>query len=90
MRSGPLEMTELVGIVASRGMRSIGIVAMDYLIKKLQPKLVDELHSTHFPIIYETQPSYAAQPDHSGMPGIWLKEGRAVIPKIEFLSLIHI
>jgi hypothetical protein len=77
-------MTELVGIVASRGMRSVGIIAIDYLIKKLQPRLIDELYSTHFPIIYETQPSYAAHPDHSGMPGIRLQKGGAVLPKIEF------
>jgi proteasome assembly chaperone (PAC2) family protein len=77
-------MTELVGIVASRGMRSIGIIAMDYLIKKLRPRLIDELYSTHFPIIYETQPSYAAHPDHPGTPGIWLQKGGAVLPKIEF------
>jgi uncharacterized protein len=77
-------MTELVGIVASRGMRSIGIIAMDYLIKKLQPRLIDELYSTHFPMIYETQPSYAAHPDHPGTPGVWLQKIGATLPKIEF------
>jgi proteasome assembly chaperone (PAC2) family protein len=77
-------MTDLVGIVASRGMRSIGIIAIDYLIKKLQPTLIDELYSTHFPVIYETQPSYAAHPHHSGTPGIWLQKIGATLPKIEF------
>jgi proteasome assembly chaperone (PAC2) family protein len=81
-------MTELVGIVASRGMRSIGIIAIDYLIKKLQPRLIDELYSTHFPLIYETQPSYAAHPDYPGTPGIWLQKIGAALPKVEFyLSL---
>jgi len=65
-------------------MRSIGIIAIDYLIKKLQPKLIDELYSEHFPIIHETQPSYAAHPDYSGMPGIWLQKIGATLPKIEF------
>lgn len=77
-------MTELVGIVASRGMRSIGIIAIDYLIKKLQPKLIDEVYSTHFPVIHETQPSYAAHPDYPGIPGIWLQKVGAALPKIEF------
>ena len=77
-------MTELVGIVASRGMRSIGIIAMDYLIKKLQPRLIDELYSTHFPMIYETQPSYAAHPDHPGTSGVWLQKIGATLPRIEF------
>jgi proteasome assembly chaperone (PAC2) family protein len=82
-------MNELVGIVASRGMRSIGIIAMDYLIKKLQPRLIDELYSTHFPLIYETQPSYAAHPDYPGTPGIWLQKIGAGLPKVEFyLSLL--
>jgi proteasome assembly chaperone (PAC2) family protein len=79
-----LGMTELVGIVASRGMRSIGIVAIDYLIKKLQPKLIDELYSAHFPIVYETQPSYAAHPDYPGTPGIRLQKIGAALPRIEF------
>jgi len=77
-------MTELVGVVASRGMRSIGIIAVDYLIKKLQPKLIDELYSTHFPMIYETQPSYAAHPDYPGTSGIWFRKIGAALPKIEF------
>jgi proteasome assembly chaperone (PAC2) family protein len=76
--------TELIGIVASRGMRSIGIIAIDYLIKTLRPRLIDELYSTHFPIIYETQPSYAAHPDYAGTPGIRLQKIGATLPKIEF------
>jgi proteasome assembly chaperone (PAC2) family protein len=77
-------MTELVGIVASRGMRSIGIIAMDYLIRKLRPRMIDELYSRHFPMIYETQPSYAAHPGHSGTPGIRLQKIGATLPRIEF------
>ncbi len=77
-------MTELVGIAASRGMRSIGIIAIDYLIKKLQPRLIDELYSAHFPAIYETQPSYAAHPDHPGIPGVLIQKSGATLPRIEF------
>ena len=77
-------MTELVGVVASRGMRSIGIIAIDYLIRKLQPRLIDELYSAYFPIIYETQPSYAAHPDHPGAPGVLVEKRRVTLPRIEF------
>ena len=77
-------MTGLVGIVASRGMRSVGIIAVDYLIRKLEPRLVDELYSAHFPIIYETQPSYAAHPDHPGMPGVLVQKSGPTLPRIEF------
>lgn len=77
-------MTELVGVVASRGMRSVGIIAIDYLIGKLQPRLIDELYSTHFPVVYETQPSYAAHPDHPGAAGAWVQKRRGMLPRIEF------
>jgi proteasome assembly chaperone (PAC2) family protein len=77
-------MTELVGIVASRGLRSVGIIAIDYLIKNLRPRLIDELYSPHFPIIYETQPSYAAHPDYPGRPGVWLQKGGVMVPRVEF------
>ena len=84
MRLEEYQVTQLVGIVASRGMRSIGIIAIDYLIKNLHPRLIDELYSTHFPIIYETQPSYAAHPDYPGTPGIRLQKIGAALPKVEF------
>jgi proteasome assembly chaperone (PAC2) family protein len=35
-------------------------------------------------MIYETQPSYAAHPDHSGMPGVWVQKIGATLPRIEF------
>lgn len=77
-------MTDLVAIVGSRGMRSVGRIAVDYLIEKLQPRLIDELYSTHFPIVYQTQPSYAAHPDYPGRPGIWLQKEGVQLPRVEF------
>jgi len=65
-------------------MRSVGRIAVDYLIEKLQPRLIDELYSTHFPIIYQTQPSYAAHPDYPGRPGIWLQKDGVQLPRVEF------
>jgi proteasome assembly chaperone (PAC2) family protein len=77
-------MTDLIAIVGSRGLRSVGKIAIDFLIEKLQPRLIEELYSTHFPIIYQTQPSYAAHPDYPGRPGIWLQKDRVQLPRVEF------
>jgi len=75
---------DLIAIVGSRGMRSVGRIAVDHLIEKLQPTLIDELYSTHFPIIYQTQPSYAAHPDYPGRSGVWLQKEGVQIPRVEF------
>lgn len=77
-------MKELVAIVGSRGLRSVGKIAIDYLIEKLHPSLLDEIYSSHFPIIYQTQPSYAAHPDYPGKPGIWIEKDTVQLPRIEF------
>lgn len=77
-------MKDLVAIAGSRGLRSVGRIAIDYLIKKLHPSLIDELYSPHFPIIYQTQPSYAAHPDYPGKSGVWLRKEGAQLPRVEF------
>jgi len=77
-------MQELVAIVGSRGLRSVGKIAIDYLIERLHPTLIDELYSPHFPIVYQTQPSYAAHPDYPGEPGVWIQKDRVQLPKVEF------
>lgn len=77
-------MSGLTAIVGSRGLRSVGKIAVDYLIEKLQPRLIEELYSPHFPMIYQTQPSYAAHPDYPGGPGVWLQHDRIELPKVEF------
>lgn len=77
-------MTDPIAIAGSRGMRSVGRIALDYLIEKLQPRLINELYSSHFPIAYQTQPSYAAHPDYPGKPGVWLQKERARLPRVEF------
>ncbi|MCJ7456412.1 PAC2 family protein [Candidatus Bathyarchaeota archaeon] len=77
-------MSGLTAIVGSRGLRSVGKIAVDYLVEKLQPRLIEELYSPHFPMIYQTQPSYAAHPDYPGRPGVWLQHDRITLPKVEF------
>lgn len=77
-------MSGLTAIVGCRGLRSVGKIAVDYLVEKLQPRLIEELYSPHFPMIYQTQPSYAAHPDYPGRPGVWLQHDRIELPKVEF------
>jgi proteasome assembly chaperone (PAC2) family protein len=77
-------MEETVAVVGSRGLRSVGKIAIDYMIEKLKPKLVTEIHSPHFPIIYDTQPSYAPRPNYPGKPGVLVENSTIVLPRIQF------
>ena len=77
-------MPGVTAVVGSRGLRSVGKIALDYLIERFQPKLIDEFYSPHFPMIYQTQPSYAAHPDLPGRSGVWLRHDGVQLPKVEF------
>ncbi len=72
-----------VAIVGSSGLRSVGIVAVDFLIRQLKTRLVTEIRSPHFPVIYQTRPSYAADPDLPGIGGARLLNGAITLPSIE-------
>ncbi|MCP8323530.1 MAG: PAC2 family protein [Candidatus Methylarchaceae archaeon HK02M2] len=76
-----------IAIVGSPGQRSIGKIAVDYLIKNLRPRLVAELYSPYFPILYETKPSYATHPEFPGQAGINLQGGLPELLKVGFYSL---
>jgi proteasome assembly chaperone (PAC2) family protein len=78
---------EPIAIVGSSGLRSIGRIAVEHLVEELQPKLVAELYSPHFPILYQTRPSYVSHPDLPGRAGIELKGGKVSLPRVEFYSL---
>jgi proteasome assembly chaperone (PAC2) family protein len=73
-------------IVGSPGLRSIGGLVIDRLIKTLQAKLMAELYSIHFPIIYQTRPSYVSHPKLPGIGGIRIESGIMDFPKIRFYS----
>jgi proteasome assembly chaperone (PAC2) family protein len=73
-----------IAIVGSPGLRSIGSLVVDSLIKKLGSNLVAELYSTHFPLIYQTKPSYAANPKFPGIAGINIVAGKAKFPTVQF------
>lgn len=78
---------EPIAIVGSPGLRSIGEIVVDYLIEELKPRLIAELYSPHFPILYQTKPSYIPHPDLPGQAGILLKEGRVELPRIKIYLL---
>ena len=80
------KLNEPIAIVGSPGLRSIGKLAIDYLVKKLQAKLIAELYSTHFPLIFHTKPSYASHPRFLGEAGVRVRESEIAFPKIQFHS----
>jgi len=77
---------EPVAVVGSPGLRSIGRIAVDYLIQQLQPELFAELYSTHFPIIYQTSPSYVAQPAFPGQAGVIMRGSHVELPSVKFYA----
>ncbi|MGQ9469780.1 MAG: PAC2 family protein [Nitrososphaerales archaeon] len=78
---------EPIAIVGSPGLRSVGKIAVEYLIEELKPRLVAELYSPYFPIIYQTRPSYVSHPYYPGQAGIRLEGGRVELPRVEFYLL---
>jgi proteasome assembly chaperone (PAC2) family protein len=78
------DITEAIAVAGSPGLRSIGSLVIDSLIKKIKPELIAELYSTHFPLIYQTKPSYVSHPRLPGVGGIKVKSGVAAFPRIQF------
>ena len=72
------KLEEPTAIVASPGLRSVGIIAIKHLINKLQPKLFAELYSI-FPVIYYGIPYLGS----FGEIGVNVENGLAYLPKIE-------
>jgi proteasome assembly chaperone (PAC2) family protein len=73
-------------IVGSPGLRSIGGLVIDHLVDTLKAELIAELYSTHFPIIYQTIPSYVSHPHLPGIGGVKIESGILDLPKIRFYS----
>jgi len=70
-------------VVGSPGLRSIGKLAIEFLITQLKPKLVGELLSRYFPTAYPFSASYVSSPMYLGESGV-LIEGTTRVPRIEF------
>jgi proteasome assembly chaperone (PAC2) family protein len=79
-----LALNEPVAVVGSPGLRSIGSLVVDSLVEELNAELVAELYSTHFPLIYQTKPSYASHPGLPGIAGIRVDQRNIDFPKVEF------
>jgi len=73
-----------IAIVGSSGLRSVGKIAVDVLIEKLQPRLFAELYSYGFPGVYYG-PSYVGAPSSAGT--IKVKGNLVELPKVEFYLL---
>lgn len=77
---------EPVAVVGSPGLRSIGKLVIDSLINRVKPEIIAELFSTHFPLIYQTRPSYASHPRLPGIGGIQIDSGDMDLPKVQFYA----
>lgn len=80
------ELGEPVAIVGSPGLRSIGKLVVDKLITETRAQLIAELYSTHLPSIYQTAPSYAANPGYPGVGGALVHSAQADLPSIPFYA----
>jgi len=81
-----VELSQPVALVGSPGLRSVGLIAVDYLVKKLPCRLFLELYSGSFPAEYALTPSYIATPGFPGSGGVALKNGVPELPRVEFHS----
>lgn len=80
------KLVEPVAVVGSPGLRSIGKLAIDNLIAQTKAQLIAELYSTHLPSVYQTIPSYAANPLLPGLGGAIVERGNLDLPKVQFYA----
>jgi proteasome assembly chaperone (PAC2) family protein len=80
------KLNEPVAVVGSPGLRSIGKLAIDLLVDKLQAELIAELYSTHFPIFFHTRASYAPHPMFPGDAGVKFGVNGIEFPRVKFYS----
>ena len=80
------ELKHPVAIVGSPGLRSIGELVVNQLVKKANAELAAELYSTHLPIVYHTKPSYVSHYALPGVGGASVKQGQVYLPKVQFYT----
>jgi len=83
---GDAKLIEPIAVVGSPGLRSIGKLVMGSLITETKATLIADMYSTHMPSIYQTKPSYAANPMLPGTGGIIIESGQADFPKVQFYA----
>jgi uncharacterized protein len=83
-----MELKDPVAVVGSPGLRSIGKLAVDQLITQTKAQSLADLYSTHLPTIYQTQPSYAADPSLPGIGGAVVEAGNVDLPRVQLFASI--
>lgn len=81
-----VRLKEPTAVLGSPGLRSVGKLAIDSLIEQTKPQLIVDLYSTHLPSIYQTSPSYAADPASPGVGGAIVESGSLDLPKVQFFA----
>lgn len=71
-------------VLGSSGLRSIGKLVVDDLIEQTKSELIADLYSIHLPSVYQTKPSYAADPTSPGEGGALIESGYPDLPKVQF------
>ena len=85
-RLGKAELKQPIAAVGSPGLRSIGELVVEQLVTKTRAELVAELYSTHLPLIYQTNPSYASHYALPGIGGARVKQGQVDLPRVQFYA----
>lgn len=78
------ELREPLAIVGSPGLRSVGKLVIESLVVSLKANLMAELYSSHFPVFYQTSPSYSPIPEFPGEPGVIIDDKNVKLPRVEF------
>jgi proteasome assembly chaperone (PAC2) family protein len=84
-----MELKDPVAVVGSPGLRSIGKLAVDQLITQTKAQPLADLYSTHLPTIYQTQPSYAADPSLPGIGGAVVEAGTVDLPRVQLFASVE-
>ncbi len=70
-------------LAASPGLRSVGFLVVNEVVRYLKSELVAEVFSAHFPVIYQSMPSYSPQPELPGIGGCIIDEGVVKLPSVK-------
>jgi proteasome assembly chaperone (PAC2) family protein len=60
------------------------MLVTNHLIDELQATVIAKLYSSHFPLFYQTSPSYASTPQLPGETGVAIQRQSVELPQIEF------
>jgi proteasome assembly chaperone (PAC2) family protein len=77
------KLREPLAVVGSPGLRSIGEYAIKYLVNDHKSTLTAELYSSHFPVFYQTSPSYVPFPGFPGESGVTITQNHTMLPRVE-------